>query len=134
MSEKEVELFFNLTEEIPGQSSYERYLELGGIINEEDYRKAMGRMEQTTTLEKCLISQAEHIAKTTGIRLQNFKGELDPTTILYGVLRTDQNPDVKNHHGQMSDRQLFAEALRMLDQPESLAKLIQAYPNTIIKS
>lgn len=131
VSEKELNLFSNPTEEIPRQSSYERYLELGGIINEEDYLKAMCRMEQTTILRKCLISQAEHIAKITGIRLQNFKGELDPTTILYGVLRTDQNPDAKYHHGQMSDRQLFAEALKMLDQPESLAKLIQAYPNEI---
>lgn len=130
VSEKELNLFSNTAEEIPRQSSYERYLELGGLINEGDYLKAMCRMEQTTTLEKCLIYQAEYIARTTGIRLQNVKGELDPTTILYGVLRTDQNPDAKYHYGQMCDQQLFAEALRMLDQPESLARLIQAYPNT----
>jgi len=110
--------------------NYERYRQLGGIINEGDYKKALTRVAQTTRLrEKTLVAQAERVVGVAGFSLNNDKDCLDDVTTLYGVLRTDQKPGVEYHHGQMSDERLFAEALRMLDRPDLLAKVIEAYPN-----
>lgn len=61
--------------------------------------------------------------------LHNSEDALDQRTILYGILRTDANAGEKYHHSQMGDQQLFAEALRMLGDEQSLKKLIEAYPN-----
>ena len=109
---------------------YERYQELGGIINEKDYESALARAKNTTTLDITLIKQLEFIAHIAGIELHNTKDTIDQRTILYGILRTDTKPEgVKYHHSQMSDQRLFAEVLRMLGDVDSLNKLINAYPN-----
>ncbi len=110
------------------KTGFDRYQELGGIINEGDYEKALRRAGKITSLNTCLVTQAEMIARFTGVPLDN-KNRLDEITVLYGVLRTDTNPGVKHHHSQMSDQRLFAEALRMLDHPELLEQVIAAYPN-----
>ena len=109
---------------------YQQYQELGGIINENDYQNALDRAKSAVMLDnKALIAQAESIAGTSGITLYNVDGALDKRIILYGKLRTDTNPGVEYHHSQMSDQQLFAEALRMLGDADSLKKIIEAYPN-----
>ena len=57
-------------------------------------------------------------------------GVVDSKIILYGILRGDVRPEgVEYHHDEMSDQRLFAEALRMLGDAESLDKMIEAYPN-----
>lgn len=109
--------------------SYRRYRELGGIIDEASYRKALARVEHTTHLTDTLVVQARLIAQVAGITLNNSGGYLNAATILYGVLRTDSNPGTQHHHSQMCDQRLFAEALRMLDYPDLLAKVIEAHPN-----
>lgn len=109
---------------------YQRYRELGGIINESDYDSALLRARRTTTLDKTLIAQAENIARFSGIELKNEEGVLDRRTILYGILRADIRPEkVRHHHSQMSDQCLFAEALRMLEDVDALNKLIHAHPH-----
>ena len=116
------------------ENSYQRYVELGGIINEKDYRGALDRVKDTTTLDKALISQAENIAERAKIILRNSEDTLDPKIILYGILRADTAPEgTKYHHSQMSDQRLFAEALRMLGDADSLEKLIKAHPNISFK-
>lgn len=116
-------------QEVVGRNiSYEHYVELGGIINEEDYRSALTRATNTFVLEKPTISQAEGMARFSGVSLDNSK-KLDEVTVLYGVLRSDLKPGAEYHHGQMSDQKLFAETLRMLDRPEDLNKVIKTYPN-----
>lgn len=112
--------------------SYDRYRELGGIINEGDYTRALTRAVQTTHLRETLVAQAELIARVAGFPLNNSNGHLDEITILYGVLRTDSKPGAEYHHGQMCDQRLFAEALRMMDRPDLLAKVIEAHPNIFL--
>ena len=110
--------------------SYQQYQELGGIINEEDYQSALARAKNTATLDAILIKQSELIARVAGIELRNAKDSLDQRTVLYGILRTDAKPkEVKYHHSQMCDQRLFAEALRMLGDTDSLNKLISAHPH-----
>ena len=109
--------------------SYRRYQELGGIINEQNYQCALTRASETIQLSGVLIAQADLIARVAGITLDNADGCLDVITILYGVLRTDSKPGAQYHHSQMCDQRLFAEALRMLDCPILLAKVIEAHPN-----
>jgi hypothetical protein len=113
------------------ERGYGQYHALGGIINEKDYESALARAKQAATLEnKQMIAQAESIASASGITLQNTKDALDPRTVLYGILRGDTKPEgVQYHHSQMSDQRLFAEALRMLGDADSLQKLISTYGN-----
>lgn len=110
---------------------YERYRELGGIINEKDYENAIARAKNTAVpdLDIMRIKQSELIAKIAGIELRNAKDTMDQRTILYVILRADKPKGVKYHHCQMSDQRLFAEVLRMLEDIDSLNKLINAYPN-----
>jgi|GEM_PF-1731581 len=111
------------------ENNYQRYVKLGGIINEKDYQSALARSKHTTTVNQTSIMQADNIAKRSGISLHNSKDSLDPRTILYGILRSDTVPEPKYHHSQMNDQRLFAEALRMLGDTDSLEKLIEAHPN-----
>ncbi len=115
------------------EDNYMHYIELGGIINEKDFQNALARSKQTTSLNKAAIAQSEVIAHRSGIELHNSNDSLDPRTVLYGVLRSDTAPTTakegKYHHSQMSDQRLFAEALRMLGDTDSLEKLIAAHPH-----
>ncbi|MDP3697043.1 MAG: hypothetical protein Q8R55_03345 [Candidatus Taylorbacteria bacterium] len=107
---------------------YQRYQELGGIINEKDYGSALTKAKNTTTLAIALIKGLRVIAEFAGIELHNAKDSIDPRTILYGILRTDTKPEgVQDHHSQMSDQRLFAEALRMLGDTDALNKLVDAH-------
>jgi len=112
------------------ESNYRRYQELGGIINEKDYESALARAENAAEPDKARRKQSEFIARVAGIELRNTKSAIDRRTVLYGILRTDTAPaGVKYHHNQMSDQRLFAEALRMLGDVDSLNKLISTHPN-----
>ena len=118
------------SDNIKENKSYRQYWESGGIINEKDYESILTRARNTTTLDETRIKQAEGIAKFAGIELNNTEDGIDQRIILYGILRSDIKPEeVKSHHSQMSDQRLFAEALRMLGDVESLDKMIKAYPN-----
>lgn len=128
-AEEEVEKEEELAEAPEGKSEYEQYVSRGGIINEKDYRSALDRAGDTSTLDRARITQAEIIARVAGITLENPEGSLDPRVALYGILRGDTNPGARYHHSQMSDQRLFAEALRMLGDTESLRKLIASHPN-----
>lgn len=132
--------------------SYQQYQSLGGIINEGAYRSAMDRAKQVglspeepvvnqgdntadleaadlakkkAQLEESLRSQAKRIARFSKVFLP--KEEFRDVVILYGILRTDVIPGEPYHHGQMSDERLFAEALRMLNYPEELGRVIRTY-------
>lgn len=112
------------------ENNYQRYLELGGIINMKDYNSAISRDKSMTTLDKTRILQAENIAKFAGIELHSTKDVIDPRIILYGILRNDVRPEgVEYHHSSMGDQQIFVEALRMWGDIESLNKMIESYPN-----
>ena len=77
-----------------------------------------------------LVKELEFIAEYSGIKLHNTKNDPDPRTILYIILRIDAKPtEVEYHHSQMGDQRLFAEVLRMLEDADSLQKLIEAHPN-----
>jgi len=110
--------------------NYERYKKLGGIINKKDYNSAITRSKISVVTNELQILQAQLIARSAGIRLTNAEGILDQRIALYGILRSDTAPEwVKYHHSQMSDQRLFAEALRMLGDSDSLYKLINTHPH-----
>ena len=120
-----------IIEMFPGkkEESYHQYKEQGGIINEQDYQNALQRANDSSTIfNKTLRVQAEGIAGFAEIELHNEAGVIDPRIKLYVILRGDVGPaEVKHHHDEMSDQRLFAEALRMLGDTESLDKMIRAY-------
>lgn len=116
--------------------NYRQYLELGGIINEDDYRSAIKRMIGAlaigikTPRVRSSVAQARCIAEYSGIRLSDSEDAPDPRVTLYVVLRGDTQPDdVKHHHSQMTDQRIFAEVLRMAGDKDSLDKLVKAYPH-----
>jgi len=113
----------------PGTKSYARHQELGGIINQEDYRNALERAGNATIFNGHSIEQAKTMAQKAGIVSRNSEGAPDPRAALYAVMREDRKPDAKYYHGQMLDERLFAEVLRMLEDEESLTKLKKAYYN-----
>jgi len=110
--------------------TYSRYTELGGIINETDYLSIRQRANGILVPNWLLTGQVNIIAGVTGIRLSNNGAALDPITKLYMVMRTDLQPEgVVHHHSQMCDQRLFAEALRILEDEESLNTLFAAHRN-----
>lgn len=118
------------------ENNYQHYLELGGIINEKDYRSALDRMDNARVIDrenpqvKNFISQVLGMARYAEIELNNSEDVPDPKVALYVILRGDTGPkDVKYHHDQMSDQRVFGEVLRMSGDADSLDKLIKAYPN-----
>ena len=116
------------------KNNYQRYLCLGGIINEKDYNSAIERAGGITTVDGMLLGQTKVMSDFAGIELHNSKNSVDPRVILYGILRSDVRPKgVKYHHDQMSDQQIFVEALRMLGDTESVNKMIKVHPNTSFK-
>ncbi len=122
------------------ENNYQRYMELGGIINKKDYQSALDRMNNTHALDRknpqvrSLIFQAMEITRDARIELNDSKDVLDPKIVLYVILRSDVKPkDVEHHHSQMSDQNIFGEVLRMLGDADSLDKLIRAYPNISFK-
>src|SRR3990167_8968334 len=122
--------------------SYRRYLELGGIINETDYRSAIGRMpgirrvimfENSGSIQS-RVEQARGISKYSGIELRGPEYIPDPRIVLYVILRGDTRPKgVKYHHDQMCDQCIFAEVLRMLGDKDSFDKLVKAHPHISFK-
>ena len=122
--------------------SYRRYLELGGIINETDYRSAIGRMpgirrvimfENGGSIQS-RVGQVRGIAKYSGIELRGSEYIPDPRIVLYVILRWDTRPKgVKYHHDQMSDQRIFGEVLRMLGDTDSFDKLVKAHPHISFK-
>ena len=58
------------------ENNYQRYLELGGIINEEDYRSALDRMNNALDKKspeiRNSIQQAVDIARHTKTELNDF--------------------------------------------------------------
>jgi len=98
--------------------NYQRYLELGGIINEKDYTSALTRSKDSATFNESTTKQAENIAKFAGIELHNTEDAIDEKIILYGILH-----DIKPKETLDSDWRLFREVLRMLEDTDSLSKL-----------
>lgn len=110
---------------------YTRYQELGGIINQNDYKNALAEAKESNPLKKAYVEAAEGIARKAGIVLDHEIDGIDPRVKLYAIMRADNKPeDVEYHHSQMSDQRLFAEALRMLGDADALNKLIGAYHKT----
>jgi len=120
------------------ETSYKRYLELGGIINENDYRSAIGRMPSVCRIimfensdsTHSRVEQVRGIARYSGIELLGPEYVPDPRIVLYVILRGDTRPKgVKYHHDQMSDQRIFGEVLRMLGDTDSFDKLVKAHPH-----
>lgn len=111
--------------------TYSRYQALGGIINQGAYESALARAKAGVSLNKASIAQAELISRVAGFSLSNTEDEFDEITTLYGVLRSDSMPGERYHHGSMCDQRIMAEVLRMLDQPDLLAKILEAFPNIV---
>lgn len=116
-----------LEKEVPVQNTsekdnYQRYLELGGIINKKDYDSALERANDTT-VDKTRISQVEVIKDFAKIE------SLNPLAVkLYEILHSDKRPkDANRHHEEMRDQKLFREVLKMLGDTDALDKMKAVY-------
>ncbi|MBI2023703.1 hypothetical protein HYT01_04050 [Candidatus Giovannonibacteria bacterium] len=124
-----------LEEEKKEANTYERYREMGGIINEKEHQNVLNSSKKIPPFakrsqkEKERILQVTEIANRSGIELNNPEGGLDPRVEQYLALRDFDIPGGTNHHGQMPDQQLFAEALRISGDEDSLKKLMEMHPN-----
>jgi len=110
-------------------NAYDKYRELGGIINKADYESALNREPESDHKNRQYMKAAENIAEFAGIPLKSTEDDADPRIKRFAILRSYQKPGGTNHHGQMNDQRLFAEALRIQGDNDALEKLIKAYPN-----
>ena len=136
---------------------YQHYRELGGklaqinfsrVLKEAKDRKMkaeaqevsvpLSRIKTLATAE--FIKQVGFIVENTGIELSEPHA-LDIRVLIFIILRTDPVPPdpetdpakkgaFNEHYTRMSDQQLFAEALRIAEDVESLKKLMKKYTNT----
>lgn len=129
MTDNIFEMGSAVKEESENDKLYQAYLNLGGIINKEDWESAQTRAENKIDRDENRISQAEAVARIAGIELQNNEDELDKRIVLYELLRSDVQPEkVKYHHQQMTNERIFAEVLKMVGDTDSLNKFIKRYP------
>src|SRR3989338_2073474 len=108
-------------------TSYEKYRSMGGFLNETDFANALAQAKERRTVEPHSLLQAEGMAKAAGIVLEGKENGIDPLVALYDalndILRVDPAGDINRYHyRKLEDQSLFAEALRMLVDTESLAK------------
>lgn len=106
----------------PEENNYQRYLNMGGIINEKDYGSAMAKAKETIEINETQRIQAENIAEHAGIELTHPEGTLDKKLILYGVLQSIKPKEIGR-----SDFRFFKETLRMLEDTNALNKLKTTY-------
>ena|SRR3989344_1185038 len=114
------------------QNDYEKYRNAGGFLSEADFANALAEVKARRTVEPHSLSQAEGMAKAAGIVLESREEGIDPRVALYDVLhdmlRVDPAGDINRYHyRKLEDRSLFAEALRMLGDTQSLAKFLKTH-------
>ncbi len=90
------------TQDTPEENNYQRYLELGGIVNEKDYNSALARLEEAEIEKKMpnrnQVIQVKNMTKNAGIELGSDKHAYR-TIELYSILRSDRPPEeVKQSH------------------------------------
>jgi hypothetical protein len=109
------------------QENWQEYQALGGTLDESSYQSVVEKMKSVTTADAVYATQAAVIARAAGM---DSLGNSDSRVIAYSVLRSDTNTaGEEHHHSQMSDQKLFAEALRIQGDKESLDKLIVSHPH-----
>lgn len=106
------------------ENSYQRYLELGGKSKETDYQNIIDELNNKHALDRNdpqvidSIRQVVDMARYAEIKLSDSEDVLDPKIVLYVKLR-------KNN--QIVDQRLFVEVLRIIEDPDALKKLKDAY-------
>ena len=113
-------------------NSYEKYRSLGGFLIETDFANALARAKANRTLDSHSLLQAQGMARAAGIVLEGKENGLDPRVALYDalndILRVDPAGNINRYHyRKLEDKPLFAEALRMLGDTESLAKFLKTH-------
>ena len=78
-------------------SSYQEYLDLGGIINENDYKSALSRIKGIEAISKTQISQVNGMLDFAGIELDG-DGAANLLVGLYSILRSDVRPKGAEPH------------------------------------
>ena len=113
------------------QSDYEKYRSLGGFLIETDFANALARAKANRTLDSHSLLQAQGMARAAGIVLEGKENGLDLRAALYealnDILRGDGRDINRYHYRKLEDKSLFAEALRMLGDTESLAKFLKTH-------
>lgn len=106
------------------KSDWQKYQEIGGIIDEPGYVSAMERAKNSYEIDENKVKRIRAIAYAAEV-------ELTPQSIeLFGILRGDEKPSgVAHHHSQMTDEKLLIQVLLMLGDKESADKII---PKAII--
>lgn len=116
------------------KNRYQKYRESGGVIGEKDYENALARVRNAMAAhemspEKHAWDQVKLMAERAGIALD--KDNADQRTMLYSIISelraVPPSQETQKSYSQISDTELFAEALRMLEDADALNKLIEAY-------
>ncbi|MBI4088192.1 hypothetical protein HY418_02290 [Candidatus Kaiserbacteria bacterium] len=100
-----------------GKDGYGLYRKLGGASSEEDYKSVL-READTIMPSETSMMQAEHMARHAKIELQ--KDGYGSVVRLYAALRDNER------YVRTGDQEVFAEALRILGDANSLKKFTEA--------
>jgi|GEM_PF-3164036 len=111
--------------------SYEQYQESGGILEHAPFKKLLRKAEIDIQESKMCAAQVTAIAQAAKIDLDGAGNLSNETVAVYKLLRTNAIADVYfiNHHRGMCDIQIFADALRIVQDDDSLEKLSRAFPH-----
>lgn len=109
--------------------------EAGKIITEAQHEELQKLSIQMTAVKIMAdaagisLESDEALEKVVGTELSAIKFAKDKRAALFGILRGDTNASgAEYHHSQMNDQNLFAEALRMSGDEDSLKKITEVYP------
>lgn len=112
------------------KNNYQHYLELGGVVSEEDYQNIIDDMrtfDRNNSELRSRMAQVERMANYAKIKLSNPEDILDPRIVLYAVLRGNARLSKSEYHRIQTDLQVFREALRILGDADALGKLKESY-------
>lgn len=110
------------------ENCYDRYRKSGGIIDERAYHETLMKAGQIISLAPSFKAQAEFIAGVAGIPTNDPHGDFTQVAKIYQILRSDTNPGAEDHHSQMCDQELFAQATIISGKPW-LGQIIEAHHN-----
>jgi hypothetical protein len=101
------------------KNDWQKYQELGGIIDEPGYASAMERANDSYEIDENKVKRIRAIAYAAEI-------ELTPQAVkLFSILRGDEKPSgVEHHHSQMTDEKLLIQVLLILGDKELADKII----------
>lgn len=102
---------------------YDKYMALGGILSQKEYREVMKRAGDETISSSKWSAHANSMARAADIILS------PETVTIYGILRDEKSDPKKKHYSELSDQKLLAEALLIIGDESSWSVFTEKYPH-----